>query len=89
MSVGGVYKKNAEFEVEEVFSSIFRGGVLTNTLKIPDSIGFGIAIKPNDSITLTSDLVRIEYSDLAQDLASNVGTSVIAFLSDFITVNSL
>jgi hypothetical protein len=37
------------------------------TLKIPDSFGVGIAIRPIDTLTFTIDVLHIRYQDLLED----------------------
>lgn len=70
-SWGLVYKRNPKFEVTEtsVGTKAFAPpeGSFNNVLKVPDSFGGGIAVKPNDNLTLTADLVYIKYSDLTSD----------------------
>jgi long-chain fatty acid transport protein len=70
--LGGVYKKNARFEVPEIESGDFamKPGEVTNVLKIPDTFAIGVAVKPNTIITVSSEIVRIEYSDLLEDFQS-------------------
>ena len=81
-SFGAVYKKNPKFEVEEVESGPIsrKPGSFVNTLKVPDTFGFGVAVKPNDKITIVADLVRLEYSDLVEGI--EVGRHV---LTAFVT----
>ena len=79
---GAVYKRNARFKVTETeaepvpFSD--KPGPFTNVFKIPDTYGFGVAIRPNDNIIVTSDLVRVQYSDLLEGLEAgrNIFTSI-------------
>ena len=44
----------------------------TNVLKIPDVYGGGVSIKPNDHMTITSDVVRIQYSQLTEGLVGGI-----------------
>lgn len=71
-SWGLVYKRNPKFEVPETITKIGNfsppAGVIKNTLKIPDTFGGGLAIKPSDNITLNTDVVWIKYSDLTDSL---------------------
>ncbi len=70
--LGAVYKKNAKFEVTEIEAGDFamKPGSVTNVLKIPDTFAVGVAVKPNTIITLSADIVRIEYSDLVDSFES-------------------
>lgn len=69
-SLGGVYKKNPKFEVPGVETGdpqfTAKPGPFTNVFKVPDTYGFGMAIKPNDNMTISADYQRIEYSDLLE-----------------------
>jgi long-subunit fatty acid transport protein len=78
-SAGAVYKRNPRFELQGVESGLFslQPGPFTNVLKVPDTFGMGISVKPNDNITVVTDLVRVEYSDLLEDLI--VGKNVLTF----------
>ena len=75
-SIGAVYRSGAEFNVTEVLSwSILPDQQYSSefsdfeefTLKIPDSFGVGLAIKPRDSLTFTLDVVHVQYEDLLED----------------------
>jgi hypothetical protein len=75
ISIGGVYKRNTKFEVVESQIGGFAPGSFENALKVPDTYGFGISIKPNDRVTITTDVVRDLYSQLTDNIV--VGRSVI------------
>jgi long-chain fatty acid transport protein len=77
VSVGAVYKKNPRFEVTEVESGPASNepGPFVNVLNVPDTLGVGVAVKPNDKITVVADIVRVENSDLAEDIA--IGRNVL------------
>lgn len=66
LSVGAVYKRNARFHVTETEAGDLaqKPGSVQNVLKIPDTFGIGVSLKPNDIITVNADLVRIEFSQL-------------------------
>ncbi len=76
-SIGAVYKKNPKFEVDETESGPASAlpGTFVNVLKLPDTFGMGFAVKPNDNITLVMDVVRVENSDLVEDIS--VGRNLI------------
>lgn len=65
-SIGGVYKKNPKFSVQGVETGTIaqKPGAFENVFKIPDIFGVGIAVKPNDNMTISADYQRIKYSDL-------------------------
>ena len=89
VSVGAVYKKNPKFEVEETESGPFsaKPGTFTNVLNVPDTFGIGVALKPNDNITIVSDIVHVQNSDLADEI--EVGRNVLTsgFTNDDIVYN--
>jgi long-chain fatty acid transport protein len=72
VSFGGVYKRNAKFEVTENQTGELGVRSFTNELKIPDVYGAGIAIKPNDNMTISSDVVQIQYSQLADGIIGGI-----------------
>ncbi len=77
VSIGAVYRSGAKFEITETFITpvflIFQEtweGVtdLTEfTLKVPDSFGVGVTVRPIDDLTLTLDVIHIQYEDLLED----------------------
>ena len=83
-SAGAVYKKNAKFEVEETESGPVAGfpGTFTNTLNIPDTFGVGVAVKPNDNLTIVADFVHLENSDLLDNLSVGRNILTSGFTSD-------
>jgi len=86
-SVGAVYKRNPRFEVQEVESGPVsqKPGEFTNVLKVPDTFGAGVAVKPNDSITIVADAVRVRYSDLVTDIQVGRNLLTATFNSNDIT----
>lgn len=66
VTVGAVYKHYSKFEgIETETGEVAKKpGSFRNVLNLPDSVGVGVAFKPNDIITVSSDLVWIKYSDL-------------------------
>jgi long-subunit fatty acid transport protein len=74
-SFGVVYKYNPTFEVTEFEEGLAlpdgRPGEFTNTLNVPDTFGGGIAIKPNDTITVSADVTYIKFSDLEDDFQAS------------------
>lgn len=80
-SAGAVYKRNPKFELTAVETGFgTKLGPFTNVLKVPDSFGFGVAAKPNDNLTISSDLVWIKYSDLTDGFQAGYN-----FLTDLLT----
>lgn len=68
-SFGLVYKKSPKFEVTEVEDGLLIAGgarSFENVLKIPDNFGGGVAVKPNDNLTVTADVVYIKFDQLTE-----------------------
>jgi long-chain fatty acid transport protein len=68
-SFGLVYKRNPKFEVTETEEGLIISGgqrSFANVLKVPDNFGGGVAVKPNDNLTLTADVVYIKFDDLLE-----------------------
>jgi len=76
-SIGGVYKRGEDFEFSQTLSVALQtpvGDVSDSErqsvrITVPDAYGGGIAIRPNDRITLLADVLRISYADA--DLGPN------------------
>jgi long-subunit fatty acid transport protein len=83
LSIGGVYKKRPEFAFRQDFvdpSGVFPPRTDEIGFNIPESYGFGVSFRPLDVLTLSFDVVRINYADLSKDLAitSFFDTTVLA-----------
>jgi long-subunit fatty acid transport protein len=70
-SFGLVYKRNPKFEVTEVEDGLLidpsgTSRSFENVLKVPDNFGGGVAVKPNDNLTLTADVVYIKFDQLTE-----------------------
>jgi long-subunit fatty acid transport protein len=77
-SFGAVYRSGPEFEsFRWVLPGPFLSGndseITDFTLKVPDSYGAGISIRPTGALTLSFDVVRIEYSDLMENFQAWLG----------------
>jgi long-subunit fatty acid transport protein len=70
-SIGGVYKKGESFDftqtlsasLETPFGDVSESEQQPVDIAVPDVYGGGVAIRPNDRLTLVADVVRIEYAD--------------------------
>ncbi len=82
-SFGLVYKKNPRFEVTEQEEGILipadRPSEFTNVLNVPDTFGGGVAIKPNDTITVSADVTYIQFSDLEDDFQAGHSVFTIVY----------
>jgi|GEM_PF-728775 len=72
LKIGAVYRSGSRHEVRAVFKENIldaqqqplREEIPAFRIKIPDRYGVGLGITPTDELTLTFDVVRIEYGDL-------------------------
>jgi len=74
-TIGAVYKKGAsyEFPTNYFLEDVTTGGTTTQstgattvTIRIPDTYGAGLALRPTESWTIVSDVVRVKYSQSNQ-----------------------
>lgn len=79
LSIGGIYKRRPQYDLKHTFS-FTRAFAATDSFQtrnvhfnIPSSFGFGISYRPTDVLTLAFDIVRIQYSSLADDLVITQG----------------
>jgi long-chain fatty acid transport protein len=87
-SFGAVYKRNPKFEVPETLRSDLLPQIshdFKNVLKVPDVYGFGASVKPNDNITVSADVLRIEYADLLEKFESGISVFTIGFNNQNLT----
>jgi long-subunit fatty acid transport protein len=86
VSVGAVYKRNPKFELDAVETgpAAAKPGPFSNVIRVPDSFGFGGAVKPNDNLTISSDVVWIQYSKLTDDFQAGY-----SFLTDALNNQTL
>lgn len=70
-SFGAVYRDGGEFELPTQITETFIGesdtAVFPTRFAVPDSYGFGFAVRPTDRLTLALDVARVEYTDLDPD----------------------
>lgn len=73
-SLGGVYKQGASFEAPVFFRDVQGGGSFQQTgnpnFNAPDTYGVGISYRPIAQLTINADAVRVNYSNLANDVAT-------------------
>ncbi len=84
-SFGLVYKKNPKFEVvENEEGNSVPGGQrsFTNVLNVPDNFGGGVAVKPNDNLTLTADVVYIKFDDLTDGFQAGHSVFTLGYTND-------
>jgi long-chain fatty acid transport protein len=84
-SFGLVYKRNPKFEVvenEEGQSVPGDQRSFVNVLKVPDNFGGGVAVKHNDNLTLTADVVYIEFSDLTDGFQAGHSIFTLGYTND-------
>jgi len=70
-SFGAVYRDGGEFELPTQITETFVGEVdstaFPTRFAVPDSYGFGVAVRPTERLTLALDIARVEYRDLDPD----------------------
>ncbi len=77
-SFGAVYRSGPEFDS---YRMTVPGAALASespeftdfTFKVPDSYGAGVSIRPTGALTISFDIVRIEYSDLMENFQAWLG----------------
>jgi long-chain fatty acid transport protein len=103
VSIGAVYRRGTKFTVtEKPGRRVGRPNLLDPnddeydpdlaefTLKVPDSFGVGVAFRATDSLTLTLDVVHIQYKDLLEDFdVAPFGEFVRYYTSDYYTVDNV
>lgn len=72
--IGAVYKSGATFNILEFCTNPPQGGVCVpestirqSTFSTPDVFGIGASFHPNDTLTVSADVTRVNYSVLARD----------------------
>ncbi|MCP4396515.1 MAG: hypothetical protein GY801_04255 [bacterium] len=99
VSLGAVYKSGPKFTVPETlmltetFMNVngygheaFEPDVTEFTLKVPDSFGVGVAFRPTDFLTVTLDVVHIQYEDLLEDF--DIGLEPYIYSKENFTVDN-
>jgi long-chain fatty acid transport protein len=86
-SFGLVYKRNPKFEVTEVEDGLLiptpdNTRSFANVLKVPDNFGGGVAIKPNDNLTITGDIVYIKFDDLLEDFQAGHSVFTLGYTNE-------
>jgi long-chain fatty acid transport protein len=84
-SFGLVYKRNPKFEVTEVEDGSLIPGQsrsFQNVLKVPDNFGGGVAVKPNDNLTVTADVVYIKFDQLTEDFEAGHSVFTLGYTND-------
>jgi long-subunit fatty acid transport protein len=78
LTIGGVYKKGASYDFPTNFFSedVTINGTetippgpndaITVTIRIPDTYGGGLALRPTENWTIVTDVVRVRYSQVNQ-----------------------
>jgi long-chain fatty acid transport protein len=69
-SAGAVYRQGANHTLTTTTTTRFLNQTESTTAPftaaIPDSYGFGLAVRPTEQLTLALDVARVQYSDLGQ-----------------------
>jgi long-subunit fatty acid transport protein len=71
LSLGGVYRRRADFNLQEIIYETDSSGAISSSagftstkFSIPTILALGVALKPNDQITVALELNRAKYSDI-------------------------
>ncbi|MCP4396516.1 MAG: hypothetical protein GY801_04260 [bacterium] len=77
-SIGTVYRSGPKFTISgtALGQELYNPDVAEFTVKIPDSFGVGVALRPTGFLTLTLDVVYIHYEDLLEDFDIIFGPNV-------------
>lgn len=74
LSVGGVYKKGAQYDAPLLYADANTGGdfiqLATTSFHMPDVAGLGVSVRPIPSLTINADAVRVTYSNLVDQFAA-------------------
>jgi long-chain fatty acid transport protein len=75
--VGASYRRGARFDFDgqfvypdPQFSDLT--ATYTDEFKVPDNFGVGVAVRPFDGLTISSDINRVSYSDLQSFIRAQV-----------------
>jgi long-subunit fatty acid transport protein len=71
ISIGGVYKRGAEFDASQSFA--FSGADPVHfdaRFHTPDAYGIGIAIRPLPVLTLAAEAQKVKYSNLSESIVT-------------------
>jgi long-chain fatty acid transport protein len=85
-TIGGVYREGPEFSTVSSVVDALEGSVFENTLKIPDTYGFGVSYSPPKSegkTKLALDYQRIRYSQRLADHLTGLRRSTNLDIADF------
>ena len=82
LSLGAVYRSGPRFEITNTIEDVdidTRGDITDLyqakqdlVFKVPDVYSFGIALRPQNNLMVSFDIVRVEYSDLVEGLDRNL-----------------
>ena len=91
LSVGAVYRSGPrfriantieDFDVDQTGKTAILQARQNLVFKVPDVYGAGLACRPLNNLTLSLDVVRIEYSDLIKELDRNLNEDDVAVKLD-------
>ncbi|MEA1997372.1 MAG: outer membrane protein transport protein [Gemmatimonadota bacterium] len=92
LSLGAVYRSGPKFNLVNTIEDIDESFGQTNIVqadqelvfKVPDVYSAGLALRVRNNLTFSLDVVRVEYSDLIEDLERNLNEDdVAAYSEDF------
>lgn len=73
-SLGGAYRQGPKFDLKAASLGSIGApeSLIQARFDTPDFLGMGLAIQPTETLTLNLDYVRVQYSDLTDQIASIV-----------------
>jgi long-chain fatty acid transport protein len=79
LTFGAVYRSGPRFKITNTIEDIDRNASIPIieanqdlVFKVPDVYSAGLAVRPRDNLTLSLDIVRVEYHDLIASLDRNL-----------------
>ena len=80
LSLGAVYRSGPRFEITNTIEDVDYSSGKADlyqagqdlVFKVPDVYSFGVALRPQNNLMISFDIVRVEYSDLVEELDRNL-----------------
>lgn len=80
LSFGAVYRSGPRFEITNTIEDVDYSSGKADlyqaeqdlVFKVPDVYSFGVALRPQNNLMISFDIVRVEYSDLVEGLDRNL-----------------
>ena len=84
-ALGVLYAKGPSFTIAETFRApsstgalqVVEGFPIDLTIKTPDRLGVGVSVRPHPRLLVAADAVRIQYSQLAENLTAVLSSTTL------------